>query len=67
NAAETRQVNLSVSLAREVLEGAPAKQPRRPVTRTSGVIAPTGGGIRSREKTIWDWPDLADRIVEDWR
>lgn len=67
NAAETRQSNLSVSLAREVLEGAPAKQPRRPVTRTSGVIAPTGGGIRSREKTVWDWPDLADRIVEDWR
>ena len=35
-------------------------------TRTSGVVASLGG-IKSREKTVWEWPDAADRVIEDWR
>ncbi len=77
NAAEARSVPPSVALAREVLDGlppgppaeAPAKGPaRRPSgQRSSGIVAPTAGGARSREKMVWDWPELADRLLEDWR
>ncbi|HEX2249580.1 MAG TPA: DnaA/Hda family protein [Gemmatimonadales bacterium] len=67
NAAESQGVHPSAALAREVLEGSAPKPPRRPTTaRTSGVLAPAGG-VRSREKMIWDWPDVGDRIVEEWR
>jgi chromosomal replication initiator protein len=67
NAAESQEVSPSASLAREVLEGATPKPPRRQTsTRTSGVVAPAGGA-RSREKIVWDWPDVGDRIVEEWR
>jgi hypothetical protein len=76
NAAEARSVAPSVALAREVLDGvvpgppaeAPVAQPRRaPGQRTSGIVAPTAGGSRSREKMVWEWPDVADRLLEDWR
>jgi chromosomal replication initiator protein len=66
NAAETQGIPPTAALAREVLEGTVAKPPRRPATRSSGVVAPAGGA-RSREKIVWDWPDVGDRIVEEWR
>ena len=67
NAAETKGVAPSAALAREVLEGLAPKAPRRQTaTRTSGVVAPVVGA-RSREKVVWDWPDVGDRIVEEWR
>jgi chromosomal replication initiator protein len=66
NAAETKSVSPTAALAREVLEGSPAKQERRPSTRTSGIVAPAGGA-RSREKMVWDWPEVGDRILEEWR
>jgi hypothetical protein len=53
-------------LAREVLEGSQPKTPRKSSTRSSGVVAPAGG-VKSREKIVWDWPDVGDRIVEEWR
>jgi len=28
------------------------------------VVSP-GGGIRSREKVIWRWPNILDRMIED--
>jgi chromosomal replication initiator protein len=68
--AEERQIPPTAALAREILEGlvptetAPAK--RAPV-RSSGIVAPTAGGARSREKMIWEWPEVGDRLVEDWR
>lgn len=65
-AAEAQQVEPTAAFARELLEGT-ARPPRRAVSRTSGIVAPTGGGVRSREKTVWDWPDLGARLVEDWR
>jgi chromosomal replication initiation ATPase DnaA len=77
NAAEARNVSPSAALAREVLDGVPpgppaeaqaAGQGRRPSgQRSSGIVAPTAGGARSREKMVWEWPELADRLVEDWR
>jgi chromosomal replication initiation ATPase DnaA len=76
NAAEARQTAATVALAREVLDGiapaaaseTPDTQPRRAGSqRLSGVVAPTAGGARSREKMVWEWPDLADRLIEDWR
>jgi chromosomal replication initiation ATPase DnaA len=76
NAAEARQTAATVALAREVLDGiapapapeTPSPQPRRAGSqRLSGVVAPTAGGARSREKMVWEWPDLADRLIEDWR
>ncbi|MBA3317045.1 MAG: ATP-binding protein [Gemmatimonadales bacterium] len=77
NAAEARNVPPSVALAREVLDGVapgrPADAPRAgqtrrpPGQRGSGIVAPTAGGARSREKMVWEWPELADRLLEDWR
>jgi chromosomal replication initiator protein DnaA len=67
NAAEAQGALPTVALAREVLEGSQPKPPRRPPsTRSSGVVAPAGG-IKSREKMVWDWPDVGDRVVEEWR
>jgi len=67
NAAESQGTTPTVALAREVLEAPPPKPPRRPLaTRSSGIVAPASGA-RSREKIVWDWPDVGDRIVEEWR
>jgi len=65
SAADARHTEPTVALAREVLEGA-APRPSRPspAVRTSGV---TGSGVRSREKGVWDWPDIGDRLIEEWR
>jgi chromosomal replication initiation ATPase DnaA len=71
DAAEAKNARLTAGLAREVLEGSTAKAPSRPsrpaVPRSSGIVAPTAGGARSREKMVWDWPDIGDRMVEEWR
>jgi chromosomal replication initiator protein len=63
--AESRGVPPSAALARELFEG-PAQQRRSsPRLRTSGVVVSPGGGIRSREKVIWRWPNILDRMIED--
>ena len=65
-AAAAQDGPVSAGLAREVLEGAPA--PRRPTgARTSGIVVSSAGGVRSREKMVWDWPAAADRVIEDLR
>jgi chromosomal replication initiator protein len=67
NAAESQGVAPTAALAREVLEAPAPKPAKRPVaSRSSGVVAPAGSA-RSREKIVWDWPDVGDRIVEEWR
>ena len=67
NAAESQGTSPGVALAREVLEAPAPKPARRMLTgRTSGIVAPASGA-RSREKIVWDWPDVGDRIVEEWR
>jgi len=64
-AAAAQEVPVTAGLAREVLEGAPA--PRRSGLRTSGIVVSSAGGVRSREKMVWDWPASADRVIEDMR
>ena len=67
NAAEAQGIAPNMPLAREVLEGAAPKPQRRAVTsRTSGVVGPASSA-RSREKIVWDWPEVSDRILEEWR
>jgi chromosomal replication initiator protein len=66
-AAEARQVAPTTRLAREVLDGSPATPSRRSGGRSSGILAPTAGGARSREKMVWDWLDISDRVLEEWR
>ena len=45
---------------------APARRAARP-RRSSGMVAPGVGGMRSREKMVWEWPEVADRVIEEWR
>ncbi len=67
NAADAGDGKVTVALAREVLEGttrrppAPAPAAPRPA---SGVAA---SGVRSREKMVWNWPGVSDRVIEEWR
>jgi chromosomal replication initiation ATPase DnaA len=67
-AAETQQAKVTAALARTVLEGPPARPARRPsAPRSSGLVAPGNGGVRSREKMVWDWPGIGERLIEEWR
>jgi chromosomal replication initiator protein DnaA len=64
-AAEARGVDPSGALARELIEGAALPQARTPEQiRTSGVTSPLGA-VHSREKTVWQWPDPVERLIED--
>lgn len=69
NAAEARGQPATAALAREVLDGVmPSPPPRKSGPgRSSGIVAPTAGGARSREKTVWEWPEIGDRLLEEWR
>jgi hypothetical protein len=35
--------------------------------RTSGIVVSSAGGVRSREKIVWDWAAPSDRLIEDLR
>lgn len=66
-AADADQDKPTAGLARQLLEGSPAAPARRSSSvRTSGLLSPSGN-LRSREKMVWDWPDIADRLIEDPR
>ena len=65
-AAAAQDAPVTAGVAREVLEGAPP--PRRTTgLRTSGIVVSSAGGVRSREKMVWDWPAASDRVIEDLR
>ncbi len=65
--ADTERARPTAALARQVLEGSPAGPTRRTTAgRSSGLLTPTGS-LRSREKMVWDWPDIPDRLIEDQR
>lgn len=67
-AAAAQDVPVSAGLAREVLEGGTAAERRRTVGfRTSGIVVSSAGGVRSREKIVWDWGAPADRLIEELR
>ncbi|MBA2293367.1 MAG: ATP-binding protein [Gemmatimonadales bacterium] len=63
-AAAARDVPLSLATVRSIIEGDIAERPPR---RGSGLLAPASGAIRSREKMVETWPDIAERMIEEWR
>jgi chromosomal replication initiator protein len=68
SAAAGQDVPVSAGLARDVLEGGTAAERRRTVGfRTSGIVVSSAGGVRSREKVVWDWAAPSDRLIEDLR
>ena len=68
SAATAQEVPLTAGLAREVLEGqAPRDARRSGGLRTSGLVVSSLGGIKSREKMVWDWADVGDRLIEELR
>jgi chromosomal replication initiator protein len=67
-AAAAQDGPLTAGLAREVLEGQAPRDSRRSAGfRTSGIVVSSLGGIKSREKMVWDWSDVADRVIEEFR
>ncbi len=67
-AAAAQDGSLTAGLAREVLEGQSPREGRRTTGfRTSGIVVSSLGGIKSREKMVWDWTDPADRVIEEFR
>jgi chromosomal replication initiator protein len=68
-AASAKGVAPTAALAREVIEGPrpAAAVPRRPEGRSSGIVAAGPGAIRSREKMVWEWPEVSERVIEEWR
>jgi chromosomal replication initiation ATPase DnaA len=69
DAATERGVPPSAALARELLEGPAAAAPAspRPAGRSSGIVPAGSAATRSREKMVWEWPVLGDRVIEEWR
>ena len=65
SAAEERETPLTVELARTILEGTSVGTTRTP-RRGSGLLAPGSGAIRSREKMVETWPDVGERMLEEW-
>ncbi len=67
DSADTQGVPPTAAIARELIEGALPKM-RRPSAkmRTSGVLIAPAGGVKSREKMIWHWPDPAERLIEEF-
>ena len=65
SAADERETVLTVEVARAILEGTTSPVPRPP-RRGSGILAPGSGAIRSREKMVETWPDITDRLLEEW-
>ena len=65
-AAAAQDVPVNAGLARDVLEGSPSAR-RTTGLRTSGIVVSSAGGVRSREKMVWDWPASSDRVIEELR
>ncbi len=68
-AAAAQGVTPSAAFAREVIEGqtpAPAAA-KRSSSRSSGLVAPGASATRSREKMVWEWPEVSERVIEEWR
>jgi chromosomal replication initiator protein DnaA len=65
-AAEAQGVPPNAALAREMVEGAaPPRQRVSAGVRTSGIMISPSGGVNSREKMVWHWPDPAERVIEE--
>ncbi len=68
SAAAAQDVPVTAGLAREVLEGQAPREARRSAgLRTGGIVVSSLGGVKSREKMVWDWTDAGDRVIEEFR
>jgi len=67
DAADGQSQPLTAGLARVVLEGEAPPRRRTSGFRTSGIVVSSAGGVRSREKMVWEWPVPADRMLEELR
>jgi hypothetical protein len=71
SAADAQEVVPSPALARQVLEGIPLGTgrgaPRSPARRASGILSPGVGLVKSREKIVDQWPQVADRLITELR
>ena len=72
DAATAKGVTANAGLAREVLEPPAAPPPPPPAKRsggrsTSGIVAAGVSATRSREKMVWEWPAVGERVLEEWR
>jgi chromosomal replication initiator protein len=71
SAAEGQRVAPSPALAREVLEvmASPSSRggPQRRGGGASGILSPGLGLVKSREKTVEQWPTVADRLIAELR
>jgi hypothetical protein len=57
---------LTVMMARLALEGESGRVSAA-LAAASGVPDGIDPILRSREKVVWDWPDIGDRLIEDFR
>ncbi len=63
--AEAMGRKLDVESARQVLEARkPEPHTSSPGSASGGMAAPPGA-LRSREKIVWDWPNMAERVIEE--
>src|SRR5689334_17950535 len=69
-AASAKGTTPRAALARELLEepapARPAQQRRSASPRSSGVVGAGAGAVRSREKMAWEWPEVGERVIEEW-
>ena len=64
--AEAMGRKLDVESARQLLEQAHKPEPRASSPgRASGGMAAPPGALRSQEKIVWDWPNMAERVIEE--
>jgi chromosomal replication initiator protein DnaA len=65
-AAQAQGAEPTAAFAKALLEGArPSAARTAGAVRTSGIMISPIGSIRSREKVVWDWPEPADRVIEE--
>jgi chromosomal replication initiator protein len=69
--AAAQEVAPSSALAREVLEvmdlGPGRGQRKSAAQRASGILSPGMGLVRSREKTVDEWPSVRDRLIGEFK
>lgn len=66
SAMDAGEAELTLAAARTAIEG----RPSRP-SQAQAISAPVPSGLdpvlASREKIVWDWPDVAERLIEELR
>ena len=62
----TGESELTLQAARTAIEGRP---PRPSQAQAISALIPAGldPALSSREKMVWDWPDIGERLIEELR